>query len=107
MTCIEYRVGPTVAGGYPLEEQVSEVFGGPQAPNFEDTNTAFEKGKPWCILIRVFMSLYFIIMFVYVLCAYVIGVGWNHSCIRLSFHVILVYLCSYKSLAVLCLVTRQ
>jgi hypothetical protein len=49
MHCI--RVGPAVAGGYPLEEQILKVFGGPQAPSTEDTNTAFEQGKPRSILI--------------------------------------------------------
>jgi hypothetical protein len=31
------------------EEQVSEVFEGPQATSCGDTNIAFEQGKPWCI----------------------------------------------------------
>jgi hypothetical protein len=31
------------------EEQLPEVFEGPQAPNFVDTNIFPEQDKPWCI----------------------------------------------------------
>jgi hypothetical protein len=50
MPHISYRVGPATARNHLQEkEQVLEVFEGPQASNFVDTNTLPEQGKPRCM----------------------------------------------------------
>jgi hypothetical protein len=70
--CMSHRVGSIVTESYLQEEQVPEVFRGPQVSSFMDTNTFLEQGKPRRMLILFLSeSLLYHLMLLPILCNYV------------------------------------